>query len=75
MSIGEAIRAIRRARGWTQGRLAEHLGVPQQRVSEWERNLHVPSAVVVARLLALVLADAQALVDALAAHGGPGEEG
>ena len=66
MSVGKAIRNIRGVKGWTQHDLAAFLGVTQQRVSEWERDLHTPSAGVVARLVKLMSDASIQLIDALA---------
>ena len=68
MTVGDAIRNIRRVKGWKQDDLAAFLGVTQQRVSEWERDLHNPSAVVVARLVKLMSDASNQLIDALAAQ-------
>lgn len=71
MTIGQAVRAIRKSRGWTQGQLADYLGVPQQRVSEWERerNPVIPSPPNVARLVLLSQAHGHELLIALAGKG------
>lgn len=50
MDIGDLIRDLRRARGWSQGRLASELNnafgtvVTREYVSGWERSKHVPGA-------------------------------
>ncbi|MFF0747353.1 helix-turn-helix domain-containing protein [Streptomyces sp. NPDC004111] len=50
MEIGELIRDLRRARGWSQGRLASEInrafgaGLNREYVSGWERSRHVPRA-------------------------------
>ncbi len=42
MSIGSNIRELREAKGLTQEKLAEKLGVTFQAVSSWERNEYKP---------------------------------
>ena len=39
----EALRRVRLARHWTQGRLAHELGVDEQTVRSWERGTRTPS--------------------------------
>lgn len=40
---GELIAGLRRHMDLTQGELADHLGVRQQTISEWERGTYIPS--------------------------------
>ena len=42
-SLGQRIRAIRIAWGWTQGTLAKALGSAQSLISEWEKDISKPS--------------------------------
>lgn len=42
-SLGQRIRAVRIAWGWTQGTLAKALGSAQSLVSEWEKDISRPS--------------------------------
>lgn len=42
-SLGQRIRAVRIAWGWTQGTLAKVLGSAQSLVSEWEKDISKPS--------------------------------
>ena len=42
MKIGENIRALRKARGFTQEQLADMLGISFQAVSKWENNASMP---------------------------------
>ena len=42
MKIGENIRALRKARGFTQEQLADMLGISFQAVSKWENNANTP---------------------------------
>ena len=42
MSLGDKIAELRRQRGWSQGNLAERLGVTRQSVSKWESGASVP---------------------------------
>jgi transcriptional regulator with XRE-family HTH domain len=42
-SLGQRIRAVRIAWGWTQGTLAKALGSAQSLVSEWEKDISKPS--------------------------------
>lgn len=51
-TVGERIRAIRLAWGWTQGELADRLGTKQQLLSHWERGIAEPSAAAMASLCA-----------------------
>ena len=43
MSIGQAMRAARTKKGWTQLRLAEQIGVSEPYYSAWENDRHTPS--------------------------------
>ena len=54
LSVGEEIRAIRRARGLTQAQVAEALEVPQASISRLESGATRPRWEVVARVLALL---------------------
>lgn len=38
VTIGEKIRSLRKARGWSQGELAEKLGVKPQNISRYEKG-------------------------------------
>lgn len=40
---GELVKGLRRHLGFSQGELAEELGVRQQTISEWERGAYQPS--------------------------------
>ena len=42
-SLGQRIRAVRIAWGWTQGTLAKALGSAQSLISEWEKDISKPS--------------------------------
>lgn len=44
MTIGEKILNLRKARGWSQEELAEHIGVTRQAVSRWESDAAKPDA-------------------------------
>jgi len=44
MTIGEKILNLRKARGWSQEELAEHVGVTRQAVSRWESDSAKPDA-------------------------------
>lgn len=41
---GDLLRAMRRRRGWTQERLATHLGEQQWRIARWERSEEWPAS-------------------------------
>lgn len=62
-SLGDRIRLVRTAWGWSQARLARELKVPQQSVSCWERGQHPPVGSAMASLLRLFGLPEQALVD------------
>jgi DNA-binding transcriptional regulator YiaG len=40
---GELVKGLRRHLGFSQGELADELGVRQQTISEWERGIYEPS--------------------------------
>lgn len=42
-TLGQRIRAVRIAWGWTQGTLAKALGSAQSLISEWEKDISRPS--------------------------------
>lgn len=49
-TLGQRIRAVRKAWGWTQTILGEAIGSPQNTISDWEKDLNRPSG---AALIAL----------------------
>ena len=49
----DQIRALRRARGWTQERLAEQINVSRQSVHKWESGKATPSRLALKALLEL----------------------
>ena len=53
-SIGEQIREARRAKGLTQGTLADAMNVSRQAVSHWETNRTMPDAETLIRLSRLL---------------------
>ena len=61
--IGERIKTIRRAWGWTQGELAIILHVPQPAVSAWEANRSKPIGPVLAHLLEVFGITKEALLE------------
>lgn len=42
MTIGEKLKALREARGWTQKELGEKLGMKAQNLSRYEKNKTIP---------------------------------
>jgi transcriptional regulator with XRE-family HTH domain len=42
--VGQKIKALRQARGWSQYRLAKITGIPHQMISAWESGKQNPSA-------------------------------
>lgn len=61
--MGERIRKVRVAWGWSQVQLSESLSVPQQAVSSWERDLTRPSGPALGALAALFRLPAEALME------------
>ena len=60
-SLGQRIRAVRIAWGWTQGTLAKALGSAQSLVSEWEKDISRPSGATLTALARLLHTTASAL--------------
>jgi len=52
-TLGQRIRAVRIAWGWTQGTLAKALGSAQSVISEWEKDISRPSGASLAALAKL----------------------
>jgi transcriptional regulator with XRE-family HTH domain len=50
IKIGGSVAAIRKENGWTQGGLAERIGVETETVSRFERGATLPSLVTLQRL-------------------------
>lgn len=69
MEMGEKIRTLRKARGWSQGELAAHIGVSRQSVSKWELAEAAPDAGNIVKLCNLfeISADAFLALDQSAA--------
>ena len=63
MTFSEKLITLRGGRGWTQGQLAEKLGVTRQTVSNWERALSLPDAVGLTALSRVFNVDAGWLLD------------
>lgn len=49
-TIGDRIREARQARTWGQRKLATTLGVPQSRISDWERGRWAPARANLAKI-------------------------
>ena len=54
MSVGQIIKFYRKEKGFTQGDLAEIIGVSVQAVSKWERGKSLPDAAIMLDLCALL---------------------
>lgn len=63
MTIGEKILNLRKARGWSQEELAEHIGVTRQAVSRWESDSAKPDADKIAAMCKLFGVSADYLLD------------
>ena len=63
VTFSEKLITLRGGRGWTQGQLAEKLGVTRQTVSNWERALSLPDAVGLTALSRVFNVDAEWLPD------------
>ena len=50
MTVGQQIRTLRRAAGWTQAELGKRLGVDKSRISEWELDRVMPGAATFLRI-------------------------
>ncbi len=49
-TLGQRIRAVRKAWGWTQTSLGEAIGSPQNTISDWEKDLTRPSGAAIQAL-------------------------
>lgn len=56
-ALGRGIRGARRVAGLTQAELAERIGVPQSRISEWECGAHAPGGEMLRQVQAELGAD------------------
>lgn len=63
MDIGEKIRTLRRSQGWSQGELADRIGVSRQSVSKWELAEAVPDAGNIVKLCDLFAISADELLE------------
>jgi DNA-binding transcriptional regulator YiaG len=61
-TLGERLRCIRTAWGWSQSRLAETLGSNQRLISHWERDIAKPSGAAMTAIANLVGMTAEALL-------------
>jgi transcriptional regulator with XRE-family HTH domain len=64
--IGSRIRGARTAKGWSQKRLAETLGVTQATVSHWEKSFTPPIAQTIAQIAEALEIEAGELLGDLA---------
>jgi transcriptional regulator with XRE-family HTH domain len=48
--IGSSVAAVRKGTGWTQGELAERVGVETETISRFERGATIPSLVTLQKL-------------------------
>lgn len=53
VGIASRVAALRKARGWSQARFAEELGVTQPTVSRWERGIDEPEDIHIDRMASL----------------------
>ena len=63
-SVGRNIARLRLARGMTQERLAQRMGVTPQAVSKWENDINYPDVATLPRLAALLGTSVDALLTA-----------
>lgn len=68
VKLGNAIKTLRRNRGFTQQELADLLGVTDKAVSKWERGIGAPDISMVARLASVLNTDADNLLDGNASY-------
>jgi transcriptional regulator with XRE-family HTH domain len=61
-NLGLRIVALRRSKGWSQGDLADRLGIDRSRLGKWERGLYAPSLEELAFLASLLGATLDELV-------------
>lgn len=61
-TLGERLRRIRIAWGWSQGRFAEALGSNQRLVSHWERDIVKPSGAALTAISSLIGMTTEALL-------------
>lgn len=73
-AVGGYLAVMRKARGLSQEDLAQRLGVRGKTISDWERGQYAPASDVLARVVALVAADARD-VQALFIGDGSAEDG
>lgn len=65
-SLGEVLRAVRQAKGWTQAEAGRRIGVAGNTVSRWELGLLEPTGIQRARVLEVYgLVDAPVLPQAM----------
>ena len=50
MTLGRKIAESRKARGWTQGQLADKVGVHPSHITRWERDRNQPSVATLSKL-------------------------
>lgn len=53
MTVGQQIRTLRHAAGWTQAELAKRIGSRQSKISEWELGRVMPGASTFLRIKAV----------------------
>lgn len=63
VDVGGNIRQYREGLGWSQSRLAEEMGVPQQRITEWETGKREPLAQTIIKLAEALNADPGTLLE------------
>jgi transcriptional regulator with XRE-family HTH domain len=63
LRIGELIKAAREEQSFSAAALADALGVPRARLSEWERGKVEPRSYVLEKIVGLLTAEASAPVD------------
>ena len=60
--FGENLKAMRKAKGYTQQELAMKLNVVRQTVSKWEKGLSVPDAEILVEIADVLDTDASVLL-------------
>jgi len=74
LAIGQRLRSVRAARGFTQSELAAHIGVAFQQIQKYENGTNRLSVAVMLRLCGFMKVDAGWFVNGIETEAGAGVE-